>query len=346
MPGEDQNISIPSGLSARLFPTRYILKKTKLDLAYQRGLPQTIVRERPEVVVLEGTFGIVSNWQILMARRLQGLPTLYWSAGWDNPKLGGWKHGVKTQLIRQMLRLADAYITYGSAGRDYLVRHGADAAHITIAQNTIDIESICQARLTWLQMGQQLRERLGWKNRRIVAYVGGLGTLKRVGVLIEAYERIRLQLPDAALLIVGDGPELEQLQQDVLRRKLPDVHFAGRVVEGVEAYFAACDVFVMPGIGGLALNQAMALGKPVITTVADGTQIDLIEPGQNGWIAALGDVGDLTHCVLDVLMDSERASQMGRASLEIIQQRASLANMVQRYAGALRPFLEVDRYAN
>jgi glycosyltransferase involved in cell wall biosynthesis len=129
---------------------------------------------------------------------------------------------------------------------------------------------------------------------------------------------------------------MPDLKQYVEKQNVPDVYFVGKVVEGVEAYFAAGDIFVMPGTGGLALNQAMALGLPVIATVADGTQHDLIVQGENGYIVPVDDVKALADSIEDVLASPARRNNMGQRSLEIIKERATLQNMVGQYSKAIR----------
>ena len=110
----------------------------------------------------------------------------------------------------------------------------------------------------------------------------------------------------------------------------------GEIIEGVDAYFALGDVFVMPGIGGLALNQAMALGKPVVATVSDGTHEDLVVSGENGFIAREGDPAHLAECIARVLADPETTRLMGERSLAILLARATLQNMVDRFSEAIR----------
>jgi glycosyltransferase involved in cell wall biosynthesis len=58
------------------------------------------------------------------------------------------------------------------------------------------------------------------------------------------------------------------------------------VVDGVGRFFVAADVFALPGPGGLALNQAMAYGLPVVAAGGDGTEHDLVEPGRSGFLVA------------------------------------------------------------
>jgi glycosyltransferase involved in cell wall biosynthesis len=317
-----------------------ILPLVGYDLVVQRSVVRQILRDAPDLVVLEGTFGVLTNSAVLVARRLRGQRTVYWSAGWDRPGVTGVRHKLKTTVIRSLIGLADGYIAYGSAARDYLARHGADAARVTIAQNTIDVESIAASAPGWSVQGARLKEQLGLDGHVVITYVGGIAPLKRVSVLVDAYRRLQQQIDRLALLIVGDGPEATEIR--ARSHDLPGVHFAGAVVEGVEAYIAAGDVFVLPGTGGLALNQAMALGKPLVATIADGTERDLVIPGRNGYLARVDDPEDLAKCLGRVLADPLQAVRMGAASTEIVIERASMASMVGAFSSAMRAALMMD----
>jgi glycosyltransferase involved in cell wall biosynthesis len=80
----------------------------------------------------------------------------------------------------------------------------------------------------------------------------------------------------------------------------------------------------------------MALGLPVLATVADGTQYDLIVQGQNGYIVPVDDVKALADAIEDILESPALRNNMGQRSLEIIKERAMLQNMVDQYSKAIR----------
>lgn len=338
--GEDSQLSAPAHFPERRFRNYRLMPWFGYDIVAQPGVLWALLWKQPDVVILEGTFGIVTNMLVLALRKAQNRPTLYWTAGWDNPRVRGWRHRFKTAVIRILLRLVDGYIAYGSAARQYLVAHGADPAGVTVAQNTIDVESIIAREEEWATRGRALREQLGWTNLKVIVYVGGISRIKRLSVLAEAYEQLCARRSDLALLVVGDGQALAAMQTFVTEHALPNVHFAGAVVRDVEVYFAAGDLFVLPGTGGLALNQAMALSKPLIATIADGTEADLIEPGRNGYIARVDDVADLAACIWRIVDDPDLAKQMGQQSKQILLERATLAKTAHDFSTAIRATLK------
>ena len=105
---------------------------------------------------------------------------------------------------------------------------------------------------------------------------------------------------------MGDGPArqiLERLAQEIY----PQAQFTGaHYGSELEADFSWADLFVLPGTGGLAVQQAMAYGLPVIVAQGDGTQDDLVRPG-NGWQIPPDDLGQLAAALETALEDVSRA---------------------------------------
>jgi len=124
-------------------------------------------------------------------------------------------------------------------------------------------------------------------NSTVMLYVGALTSTKRPADLIYSLKHILNLNPysDLKLWFVGDGPEknaLEQLVQDL--SLVNNVNFFGKIFDGVGAYFQVSDFVVVPGLGGLVINHAMIYGKPVISRLADGTELDLVVDGVTGFI--------------------------------------------------------------
>ena len=95
------------------------------------------------------------------------------------------------------------------------------------------------------------------------------------------------------------------------------------------------DLFVLPGSGGLALQEAMSHGKPAIIASGDGTEADLVKDGHNGYHVPAGDVFVLRKLLADVIADSGRLKEMGRRSREIVENGHNLDAMVDAFLDAL-----------
>ena len=325
---------LPSGFDHVQYKN-YKLNLFGYSLVFQPEILGSIIRHSPDLLVIEGTFGIVTNILALLWRKIFHKKTIYWSAGWDNPGVDGWKRSIKNRIISLLIRMADGAIVYGSTARNYFINHGMSQEKLYIAQNTIDVEGIISQQNKWFLQGEEIRKKYKLQNKKLLIYVGGISKLKRVGVLLEAVEIIVKTNKDFSCLIVGDGPMKDELITWCNQRKLDQVIFTGEIINGVESYIAAADCFVLPGIGGLAINQAMALKKPIITSIADGTQEDLVIPGGNGYIIDVDSTESLVGSILKVFDDKRQSLSMGNKSQEIILAKASLKNMVTQFSIAM-----------
>ena len=138
---------------------------------------------------------------------------------------------------------------------------------------------------------------------------------------------------DVVLMVVGDGPHLPALRAAAQGRT--DVLFAGSVIEGVGPYFDAAEVYVLPGTGGLGINEAMAHSLPIISGYADGSADDLVRDGENGFRLREGSAAELAEKLGAVLDDPDRAARMGAVSRDWITSRFSFEAFIQRIESAL-----------
>jgi len=105
-------------------------------------------------------------------------------------------------------------------------------------------------------------------------------------------------------------------------------------------YFLQADMLALPGTGGLALQQALGYGLPLIAGEADGTQVDLVRPG-NGWLVPGGDVDALVEVLTEAISDPARLRQMGAESYRMAVEEVNLERMVAVFADAVRA-VEID----
>lgn len=150
-----------------------------------------------------------------------------------------------------------------------------------------------------------LKESLMLQNKKVFLFVGRLVEEKNVSLLIKAYEELKKMRDDIALLIVGDGPERENLQAEVKNGNIQDVYFFGYVVfPEIVRYYKAADFFVLPSVHepwGLVVNEAMIMGLPVIVSSAVGCRIDLIKDGKNGFVFESGSGKSLIEKMIKII---------------------------------------------
>jgi glycosyltransferase involved in cell wall biosynthesis len=131
--------------------------------------------------------------------------------------------------------------------------------------------------------GPRFRARAGIAPQRpLVTYIGRVAHEKNIGFLVRMFAQVRAQVPEALLVIAGEGPARENLRTQVAALGLADhVHFAGYLDRDSELLdcYAAADVFVFASrteTQGLVLLEAMAQGVPVVSTAELGTRSVLL----------------------------------------------------------------------
>ncbi len=102
----------------------------------------------------------------------------------------------------------------------------------------------------------------------------------------------------------------------------------------LEEKFSSADLFVLPGTGGLAVQQAMSFALPVIVAEADGTQEDLVRP-ENGWRITPGHLDELTKTITLALRDISILRAMGQESYRIVSREINLERMVEGFKKAI-----------
>lgn len=175
----------------------------------------------------------------------------------------------------------------------------------------------------------------------IAAYAGRLSREKGVHVLLRAFPHARTAVPDARLLVIGDGPEREPLMRLAGELGLgASVRWTGHL--GREAMERELDVawaHVVPSIleepFGLSTAEAMMRGTAVVAS-AHGGLTEIVQPGSTGLQVAPNDPAALGAALTDLLSDRERCETLGRAGRAWARERLSRETCVDRFLDAYR----------
>ena len=262
-----------------------------VTLRWQVGAFRAARRFRPDVLVVSTEVGTLSSLLITAWAWASGRALVGWASGWEPQAPGSFAYGLKRLASRAFFGRLDAVLVYSTrAGRE-VEALGVNPERIVVCHNALDARGALSREEELRAQAAALRATRGPDDGPLFLYVGRMTAEKRVDLLISTFARSGAAA-GGALWLVGDGPERAALE--ALAQSLPAATcFWGRVTDGVDAHFAAADFFVLPGLGGLALNQAMAFGTPCICSVADGTEDDLVLDGTTGIRFAAGDGGSL-----------------------------------------------------
>lgn len=238
------------------------------------------------------------------------------------------------QIRRYCYARADGALVYASTGRTIMSTYGISEEQVFVTYNTGDSEALLREKQLLLQEPPLLPD-----NSRRIIHIGRLVKWKRVDLLMDAFAKVLKEFPDAELVVVGDGPEREPLGRQAMALGITErVLFTGGVYDPktIGAYMSVSSVYVLAGMGGLSINDAMAYGLPVICSVCDGTERDLVTHHGNGLFFRENNADDLSEKISLLLRDPALRERMGEASLRVIQERINLESVSDRYMDAFR----------
>lgn len=212
---------------------------------------------------------------------------------------------------RFVFRRARLIVAVSNVLRDGIVAGGIPADRVVTLPNAADPE-----RFRPEISGDRIRARHGLDGARVVGFVGAFFPWHGVGLLLDALGGLLREMPEAALLLVGDGPERDALEERVRREGLEGrVRFAGWAGhEDLPAHVAAFDIAVMPDSNEygspMKIYEYMAMGKPVVAPRL-GPLEDGIVDGATGLLFARRDPAALREALRTLLADEPRRAAMG-----------------------------------
>lgn len=283
-------------------------------LCYQRGLLDWLQNWNPDALIVEANPRYLSTSSAVRWMHERKKPVLGWGLG--SPPVSGWRKRRRLSFIRQF----DALIAYSQRGADEYAELGFPREKIFVAHNSVSPPPAFAP-----------DRKPAAVDHPTVLFVGRLQGRKRIDSLLKACARLQ---PKPRLIIVGDGPERESLQS-LAKEVYPSAEFIGaRHGAALAPYFKEADLFVLPGTGGLAVQEAMSYGLPVIVAQGDGTQDDLVRK-ENGWQIPPDDFETLLSTMKDALRQIARLRKMGEASYRIVKEEINIEKMVETFVTAL-----------
>jgi glycosyltransferase involved in cell wall biosynthesis len=325
-----------------LGPLRQVASKLwrSLDVA-PPGTVRMLRKVSAELAHAHFGFEAVAFWPIV--RRL-GLPMAVTLHGVDIMTHREWweQHGgfIGSQYPRRLLALGRSpkvhFVAVSQAIKQRAIEFGLPAERIDILHIGIDITRFARS-------GPSISRR----SRRIL-YVGRMVEKKGGRYLIEAFARVRARVPDAELVMIGDGMLLDSLKQLAAELRVP-VEFTGSLAsDAVKAHIDAARVFCLPSIRadsgdaeglGTVLLEAQACGVPTISSAGAGAEEGILH-GVTGLTFAEKDVEALAAALLRLLQDDALAETMSEAAPRFVAERFD----IRRCTSALEDYY--DRIAS
>lgn len=303
-------------------------KRPGLDLRALRRA-RALIRQSPDAVI--HTHNAMAHYYAVLASL--GLPVKC-RINTRHGMGGRTRSGRQEWLYRQSLRGTDYAVAVCEAARQRFAADGMRPRRALLSvPNGIRLDRFRPADDV---ARQSLVAELGLPTgSRIIGTVGRLQLVKDHALLLRAFAKVRVQVPEAALVIVGDGPlraaleaQAEQAGLSDAVRFMGDRHDVPRLLTGME-------VFALTSTSegySVALLEACASSLPIVATDVGGNR-EIVRHGINGRLVPSGDTAAIATALIALLRGGEQAAAMGRAGYAWAQAEASFRTMAERYHG-------------
>jgi glycosyltransferase involved in cell wall biosynthesis len=314
----ESKLALAARLGEAQIPTHFLgLTKPWEYFAAVRRLAEMLREQRAEIMQ---SFLFHANVVGTGAARVAGVPHVVTGIRVADPRW--WR----TALERAATAHADRFVCVSQSVAEFTRRRGFDSEKLVVIPNGVDLPRWKNARPADLPaMGLP-------PGRRLLLYVGRLDQQKGLDRFFRELPAVFDELPEHDLLLAGEGKQRASLERltgwlGIASR----IHFAGWQAD-VPSIIAAAELVVLPsrweGMPNVVL-EAMAAGKPVIATQAEGT-VELLGLAALEQTAPVGDWAGLRTRLISVATDATLANDLGRQNQGRAQQ-FSLDFMAARY---------------
>ena len=266
---------------------------------------------------------LLAYWQAIRAAGRANVATMVRGDSQLTAPIGAMRRSAKRVVYPHLLKAFDAYLAVGDRNEAYYRHYGVPAAKIFRSPHCVDNEFFAQAADSARRATGGARAALGLAPGAVVfAFAGKLIEKKRPLDFLAALDAVRQSIPDAAGLVVGDGPLRDAMESHCRAHRTPCTMVGFMNQQRIATAYAASDALVLPSDGGetwgLVVNEAMATGIPAIVSDQAGCMPDLIADGSTGYSFPCGDVAVLADRMRRIAELPDRGRSMRPAVLKRI----------------------------
>lgn len=296
---------------------------------YASTLLRQIEVHNPEIIHAASNF-VVGMTAVNVARAI-GIPSIYeirglWHETRASKKIGyanSDHYNISESLEIEVAKRADFVLTITSSIAEILVDYGIERSKIAVLPNCVDSD-----KFTPMKRDIALEDKYELYDKIVIGYVGSFVEYEGLDILLHSLSSMEKSSKDMLkVLLVGDGPEIENLKRLALELDLQKmVVFVGRVPhDEVSRYYSLIDITPFPRKGRRVCElvsplkpfEAMAMGKCVIVSDVKALE-EFIENGKNGLIHQKDNPIDLRRCIEKLVSDDRLREKVGLEAREWI----------------------------
>ncbi|MGB7346508.1 MAG: glycosyltransferase [Pirellulaceae bacterium] len=307
---------------AKEIPTHVGLLENKFDYKVHGRLTRLLQERKIDAVITVGTGGDRMFWGRLAAWRA-GVPVIL-------SALHATGYPMKVERMNRMLSpITDGFIGCASTHSEFLVTgEGCPREKVFTVWNGVDVDRFQPRNKT------EMRAAIGLDpNVPAAGIVAALRPEKQHVMLVESWAKVVQQLPDAVLVVIGDGVERGVIEETTRRlglenniRMLGMRHDVPEVLAGLDVKVLSSRMEANPA----STLEANACGLPVVAPNV-GSLPDTVVEGETGYLYEANNVDALADSILKVLSSEDRGAAMGAKGRKLVCERFSVEVMVQGY---------------
>lgn len=299
---------------------------------FQSKIISLAASKKYDCIIYLGSMYHISTWISAIVAKIYNKRVLMWTHGYlrNEP-------GIKGYTREIFYRLADGLLLYGNRGRDFLEKRGFDPKNLYVVYNSLDYPLQKTIRAQWnLEQLKSLREKY-FKNpdHPILVFTGRLTKRKQLDFIFQAQSKLKDMNCIVNVLIIGDGPELQNLKNLCANSNLSDyANFTGACYNEniIGPLLMMSDICISPGEIGLTCIHSMAYGTPVIThndANTQGPEWESIIPGVTGNFFTKGDCNSLTQSIASWLNSRINRDLVSANCIAIVEKNYSPENQLK-----------------
>jgi glycosyltransferase involved in cell wall biosynthesis len=235
-----------------------------------------------------------------------------------------------TMLDRLGLYLPDCLVPVSQAMYGQIVgQPGIEPDHVRAISNAIPVDQFYAP-----ERRRPCRQELDLSPAELaIGFCGRMEKVKRIDLLLQAFQQVLARHPNTRLVLVGEGSKLPEWQSYAERLSLSHAVIWTGFRTDVPGLLAAIDIYVQPSINeGLSLSilEAMAAGKPVIATAVGGT-VEVIIDDLTGVLIPTASPAIIAGALLDLIENSEKRSRLAETAREFVLREYCVERMASSY---------------
>ena len=291
------------------------------------GIHRILRQQRFDAVWVHG-YSTLTNLQVIVAAHWLGIPTLLRAeSNLDDRPRSRRTLFAKRIFFKWLEKRIAAVLSIGAANTAYWRYYFGPEFPVFPCSYAVDNDFFQRECAKAASSREEFRRSLGLDSGRpVILFAAKLQTRKRCIDLLDACMTLAKSSPPERvpyLLIVGDGEERAALENRAQKASPGSVRFLGfRNQTELPRFYDLCNVFVLASVHepwGLAVNEVMNAGRPVIVSDQVGCQKDLVRNGVNGYVVRAGDTESLARALHNVLNGDQTWQTMGAESLQLIR---------------------------